>query len=283
MMDGDHQEDRNSAIYGIAEDLRRLPDDVLTCLGFFSRLPVKPRSGPFDLRASAGAWPLAGMALAVAAGLAFLLARAAGMPLMVAAVLALATLTLLTGGLHEDGLADSADGFGGGKTMASRLEIMRDSRLGTFGGLALVLVLLLKATALASVGVDPLAGLVALLAAAGISRAAALWHWQDLPSARTDGLAASVGVPEKHALTVAAATAGLMALAALPLFGVSVLVAILLAGLVTAGFSALCRRMIDGHTGDTIGAAQQLAETAVLVGLSAGFTRGLGATTYLLV
>jgi len=92
-----------------------------------------------------------------------------------------------------------------------------------------------------------------------------------------------VGVPEKNALTVAAATAGLAALLALPLFGVSVLVAILLAGLVTAGFSALCRRMIDGHTGDTIGAAQQLAEAAVLVGLSAGFARGIGATTYLLV
>lgn len=268
---------------GIAEDLRRLPDDVLTCLGFFSRVPVKPRAGPFDLRAAAGAWPLAGMALAVAAGLVFLLARAAGMPLLVAAVLALGTMTLLTGGLHEDGLADTADGFGGGKTMAARLEIMRDSRLGAFGGLALVFVLLIKAAALASIGVDPLAGLVALLAAAGISRAAALRHWQDLPSARTDGLAASVGVPEKHALTVAAATAGLIALAALPLFGVSVLIALLLAGLITAGFSALCRRTIDGHTGDTIGAAQQLVETAVLVGLSAGFTRGIGGTTYLLV
>jgi adenosylcobinamide-GDP ribazoletransferase len=205
------------------------------------------------------------------------------MPLLVAALLAIATLTLLTGGLHEDGLADTADGFGGGKTMAARLEIMRDSRLGAFGGLAMNFVLLLKAAALASVGVDPLAGLVALLAAAGISRAAALWHWQDLPSARTDGLAVSVGVPEKNALTVAAATAGLMALAALPLFGVSVLVALLLAGLVTVGLSALCRRMIDGHTGDTIGAAQQLAETAVLVGLSAGFTRGISGTTYLLV
>jgi adenosylcobinamide-GDP ribazoletransferase len=92
-----------------------------------------------------------------------------------------------------------------------------------------------------------------------------------------------VGVPDKTALIVAAATAGLVALAALPLFGVSVLIAVLLAGLVTAGFSALCRRMIDGHTGDTIGAAQQLAETAVLVGLSAGFTPGIGASTYLLV
>jgi adenosylcobinamide-GDP ribazoletransferase len=283
LLNGEPQDEQNSAVNGIAEELRRLPDDVRTCLGFFSRLPVKPRDGPFDPRAAAGAWPLAGMALAVAAGLVFLLARAAGMPLLVAALLAIATLTLLTGGLHEDGLADTADGFGGGKTMAARLEIMRDSRLGAFGGLAMIFVLLLKAAALASVGVDPLAGLVALLAAAGISRAAALWHWQDLPSARTDGLAVSVGVPEKNALTVAAATAGLMALAALPLFGVSVLVALLLAGLVTVGLSALCRRMIDGHTGDTIGAAQQLAETAVLVGLSAGFTRGISGTTYLLV
>lgn len=257
---------------GVAETVRRIPQDVAASLTFFSRLPVPPRDEPFDLRDAAGAWPLAGLLLALLAGLVFLLARAAGAPPIVAAVLALAAMAFLTGGLHEDGLADAADGFGGGKDAAGRLAIMRDSRLGTFGGLGLVFVVLLKAAALGAIGVDALAGLIAILAAAAISRAAALWHWRDLPQARNDGLAVSAGRPEDNALIVGGATAAAAAIIALPLFGVSVLIAILFAGLLTVGFSALCRKMIAGHTGDTIGAAQQLAEAAILVGLSAGWT-----------
>lgn len=259
---------------GIVETFRRIPEDVVACLGFFSRLPLPSRSEKFDLRDAAGAWPLAGLLLALLAGLVFLIARAAGIPPLVAAALTLAAMAFLSGGLHEDGLADTADGLGGGKDVANRLAIMRDSRLGAFGGLVLVFVILLKAAALAAIGIDPLAGLLAILVAATISRAAALWHWRDLPQARNDGLAVSVGRPEESGLVLAAATAAVLALAALPLFGVSLLIAILLAGLVIAGFSALCRRMIGGHTGDTIGAAQQLAETAILVGLSAGWTSG---------
>ncbi len=256
----------------IAARLRSLPADTLTALAFFSRIPVRPEPTSFDLRRTAGAWPVAGFGLALAPALLFLLARFFWIAPMVAAVLGLALMVVLTGGMHEDGLADTADGFGGGTTRAEKLELMRDSRLGTFGALALGLALLLKAGALGAIGVSPWRGALAILCAAAVSRALALWHWSATMPARTDGMAASAGRPDSDSLMVSAIAGALAALFLLFAFKLAALLALLLAAVGVRLFTRLSERQIGGHTGDTIGAAQQIGEALLFVGLSSAAT-----------
>lgn len=255
--------------------LRRLPADTAAALSFFSRLPVAAPAGAFDLRRSAGAWPAAGLLLALPPAFLLWLCLAIGLPPAVAALLALALAAGLTGALHEDGLADAADGLAGGRDRESRLAIMRDSRLGTFGGLALVFALLLKATALASLSARPGGAALALILAACASRAMALWHWNATLPARPDGLAYAAGRPDWLALAIGLGFGAAAALALLLVFGAAGLLGLLLAAGAVGALSAACVRTIGGHTGDTIGAAQQLAETLLLVGLSAGRAGGL--------
>ena len=119
-----------------------------------------------------------------------------GTPTAVAATLAVGAMILLTGALHEDGLADIADGFGGGKDKASKLRIMRDSRIGTYGVVAVAIVLIAKITALSTIAEwDVGAAAAALIAATTWSRAlfAPTMRW--LSPARSDGLGADAGTP----------------------------------------------------------------------------------------
>jgi adenosylcobinamide-GDP ribazoletransferase len=250
--------------------LQRLPADTMAALSFFSRLPVSAPAGSFDMHQVAGAWPAAGFLLALLPAVLFELLRAADFPAPVAALAALAGLALLTGALHEDGLSDTADGFGGGHTRDEKLAIMRDSRLGTFGALALLFVLLGKLSALSAIGLQPGFGGVALLAAAMLSRSMALWYWNSTMPARSDGLARSAGRPDWLSLALGLILGLVAGVALLIAFGLSAVLAILLAVVGVRLFSSLCRRQIGGHTGDTIGAAQQIAEALVLVGVTAG-------------
>jgi adenosylcobinamide-GDP ribazoletransferase len=254
----------------IGARLRSLPADTLTALAFFSRLPVKAPAGAFDLRRSAAAWPLAGLVLAILPAALLWLGRLAGLPPLVAASLALALAAALTGAMHEDGLADAADGFGGGRSREAKLAIMRDSRLGTYGALALGLTLLVKAAALAGLAHCPGLAALALVLVAALSRVMALWHWNGTLPARRDGLAWAAGRPDWLAMAMALLIALVPAVILVACFGLSALVGIFLAALGIALFSGLCRRQIGGHTGDTVGAAQQIAETLLLAGLSAG-------------
>lgn len=253
----------------IAARIRRLPADTLACLAFFSRLPVA-RGGGVDLRLGAGAWPLAGLLLAVPAALLLLALRGLDVPPLVAASAALAATAALSGGLHEDGLSDAADGLGGGRTRQDKLAIMRDSRLGTYGALALVFTVLIRVAGLAALAWDAAAAALALLLTALLSRSIALWHWNALLPARADGLAVAAGRPDWAALLLGLALGGMAAVLLLLAFGGGAVLALLLAGLAVMLFTRLCRRQIGGHTGDTIGAAQQIAETLLLAGLSAG-------------
>jgi adenosylcobinamide-GDP ribazoletransferase len=250
--------------------LRRLPGDTLVSLAFFSRLPVASVAG-LDLHRSAGAWPLAGLLLALAPALIFLLLRAADFPPIVAALLALATYAALTGAMHEDGLSDTADGFGGGRAREEKLAIMRDSRLGTYGALALLFVTLTKAAALAALAIIPLYGALALIGVAVLSRSMALWHWNATLPARGDGMAWAAGRPDWLALLIGLGIGAVAALTLLVTFGLAALLALLMAATGVALFSDLCRRQLGGHTGDTIGAAQQVAEALLLAGLSVGW------------
>ena len=177
-------------------------------------------------------------------------------------MLAVAAQILLTGGLHEDGLADLADGLGG-RTRADKLGIMRDPRLGSFGALALILALLARIAALAALA-EPLLVASALIAAGAASRAGLPALLASLAPARDDGLAADAGRP--HPLRAAAGIA-IATLLAVVVLAPSVAVG----GLIGAAgallsVAILARRQIGGHTGDVLGAAQQLAELGFLLG-----------------
>ena len=257
--------------------LRRAVRDAAAMLAFFGRIRIPylspPRTG-FRFAEACWAAPLAGLALGTGASLVLLGAAALRLPPWVAATLAVVTLVLLSGGLHEDGLADIADGFGGGRTRERKLAIMRDSRLGTFGALALILSVLLRVGALAHLlEASAVAAAAALVAAAAVSRAASLWPLHALPPARADGLAVEAGRPARGKVVRAAlVAAGLTVIVAVPALGP----AAGLSGLAAAAFAAqattaLARRQIGGATGDVAGAAQQTAEIAFLLGALISF------------
>jgi adenosylcobinamide-GDP ribazoletransferase len=259
----------------LAQRLRSLPADTLTALAFFSRVPVRPQPVSFDLRRTAGAWPVAGAALALGPALLFLLGAGLRLPPIVSALIALAAMAILTGGMHEDGLADTADGFGGGATRGRKLELMRDSRLGTYGALALLFAILLKAAALGAIGVAPWRAALAIVSVAVVSRALALWHWSATLPARPDGMAASAGRPDSDSLAVAGIAALAAAILLLLVFQFAALLALLLAAVAVRLFSRFAEDQIGGHTGDTIGASQQIAEALLFVGLAFAATNVL--------
>jgi adenosylcobinamide-GDP ribazoletransferase len=238
------------------------PSDPACALGLLTRLPVPVTTATRGARA-AWAWPLAGAVLGGLAGLTGAAALSLGLPAPVAALLALGALVMLGGGLHEDGLADAADGLWGGWSPERRLEIMRDSRIGSYGVMALVLSLGLRAVALALIfETGAGAAAAALIVAAMLSRAAMAGVMAALPPARADGLARDQGRPP--AATVALAAALAIAAAAL-LAGATGLLAAAAAALVASGVARLARARIGGQTGDILGMAQQLAEIAALL------------------
>ena len=234
--------------------------------------------GPFPpLAAAARAFGPAGALIgAVAAGV-FHAVQAAGVPAGVAVAVMLAVVMALTGGLHEDGLADTADGFGGGASPQRRLEIMADSRIGSYGVLALALALLIRWTALvhiAATGAGEGGGwLVAgvVIALAGLSRAVMVFVLYALAPARQEGRSAEAGRPGRSTLVQAATVGFAIFIAALwPVATLPEMAGIALAGL--AGLIAVCglaHRLIGGQTGDVCGSAQVVAELAMLVAASA--------------
>ncbi|WP_267425950.1 adenosylcobinamide-GDP ribazoletransferase [Methylobacterium sp. GC_Met_2] len=252
--------------------------DLAGCLRFYSRLPVPQLSGEPDPHRSPDfttlprMLPLAGLVLALPAAVVLAGAWWIGLGPFLAATLAVATLVVATGALHEDGLADVADGFGGGATLERRLEIMRDSRIGAYGGAALVLSLALRIGALATLlDRTGYAAATALILAAALSRVAALAPMVLLAPARPGGLSASVGRPSRASLATALGLGLALALAAcllgLPFGGVALMM--MCAGLTVLSLTALARKKIGGQTGDVIGACQQVAEIAALVALVA--------------
>ena len=191
--------------------------------------------------------------------------RRAGRPLA-AGFLAVATQVVLTGGLHEDGLADSADGLWGAWTRERRLEIMRDSRIGSYGVLALILSVGLRAAACAALAVGPI-GLVALIASGAASRGAMAGVMCVMPPARTDGLSARAGRPGPATAFLSLAIGLSFCLLMLPIgAGLAAFVACVIGA---AAVAASARTKIGGQTGDILGASQQLAEIAALLTLAA--------------
>lgn len=240
------------------------PRDIHAALALLSRLPLG--TAPAADAGAVWAYPLAGAVLGALAALLASVALAFGLPPSLAALVALAGLVAMTGALHEDGLADVADGFWGGWTRARRLEIMRDSRIGTYGVVALALSLAARWQALALTLAQG-HHWAALIATAALSRAAMPAMMAALPHARRDGLSHHVGRPARRRVWAAAGIAAAVALPCLGLGGT--LGAVLLAGLATLGVGLVARRRIGGQTGDVLGATQQACEVALLCALAA--------------
>lgn len=244
----------------------QIADDLWSAFALLTRLPV-PDHAPRGA-ASAWAWPVVGAVLgAIAAGFASVALWLGLTPGVVAAGV-LGLMALMTGALHEDGLSDTADGLFGGWTRERRLEIMKDSRVGSYGVLALVLVTLARwsaLTALLAAG-GPWG---ALIAAGAVSRAPMALIMAALPNARATGLSHATGRPSAQLALAGAAMAVATAFlctgwGALPMLALTALAVGLLARTAQA--------RIGGQTGDILGASQQLAEVACLAVLAARAT-----------
>lgn len=236
---------------------------------FLTRIPTPQLVGfqPEWIQQSARYYPLVGQIVGGASALILYGAAQIWSP-WIAALLAIGVGVALTGGFHEDGLADTADGLGGGLTRARRLEIMKDSRLGSYGALALGLTLALRVAALAMlVQASPMLATVALLAAHGLGRAAAVGAMTVMPYGGDPGMAKE-GRPDRASfvgLTVAVLIA-LWPLAFLPHAAGAAGVALgLLAGAVPAW---LAWRLIGGRTGDVLGAVEQAFEVGFLLAVA---------------
>jgi adenosylcobinamide-GDP ribazoletransferase len=237
-------------------------DDLRVAAAFLTRLPMPAPEGK-GMAAVAGAcraYPLIGIGIGLAAGGVCLAALGLGLGVWLAAILAVTCQVVLSGALHEDGLADVADGLGG-YDRERRLEIMRDSRIGAYGVLALILATGLRVAAIASLAGD---ALVALVVAAALSRAVMAWPMVLLPPARDDGLAAGAGRP--NVARVVEGTVIALALA-VAISGLPGLLALALAAFAALSVARLAERTLGGTTGDVIGATQVVAEIAVLLAL----------------
>ncbi len=241
----------------------RWRQDLFGAAAFLTRLPLgRPAPLPGALAQASWAFPVVGAAIGLWGGVAYGIALSLGLPTAAAALLAVLATALATGALHEDGLADTADGLGGGRDREQALAIMRDSRSGAFGVLALVFSVGLRAAALAVfVAAGP--AIAALIAAHAGGRGLLPLVLRALEPARADGLGATAGRPEAGMAWSAAAIAAVVAVLALGLG--RGLLALLLAGLAAALLASLARRRLGGYTGDVLGAIEQGGETAMLL------------------
>jgi adenosylcobinamide-GDP ribazoletransferase len=244
--------------------LKDRADDLKAGIVFLTRLPLAgetPVSGGAIARAG-WSFPIVGVLVGLTGAVVYALAHRIGLPAWPAAALAVAATMAVTGCLHEDGLADTTDGFGGGKTREQKLAIMRDSRIGTYGVCALVLSMLLRVSAVASLA-EPWLVLLALIAAHGAARGVLPIVMFLLPAARSDGLSFAAGHPPSESVAVAALGGVLiLALCLGPLLGMLTLLLLAVAVGLTAWLSLA---QIDGQTGDVLGAMEQISEIVILL------------------
>jgi adenosylcobinamide-GDP ribazoletransferase len=244
--------------------LKARADDLAASMLFLTRLRfggAAPISGA-TITQAAWAFPLIGVLVGLIGALVYALADLAGLPAWPAAALAVAATMAITGCLHEDGLADTIDGFGGGSTRERKLEIMRDSRIGVYGVAALTLSILLRVSAIASLGAPSRVAL-ALIAAHGAARAVVPVFMVFVPPARSDGLSAGIGQPPRES-AAAAAILGVLILGLC--LGLSLgFAAVILLVIAAALLAWLTLTQIGGQTGDVLGAVEQASEIIVFL------------------
>jgi len=251
-----------------AAHLGPLLTDLRVGVAFYTRIPLA--GPPIDGAALArAAWcaPLVGALIGALAGLAFFIAWRLNLSPFVCGTLAVGTGLALTGALHEDGLADMADGFGG-EDREQALAIMRDGRIGVFGACALAIALFLRIGALSDLP-NPALAAWALIGAHAAARAGLPLFMGLVPPARPDGLSATTGAPSGVSVAVAAALGFLLLARALGLRSALIALVLMLAGgLVIA---VMAWRRIGGQTGDVLGAVEQMGECLVLLVAAAMF------------
>lgn len=241
---------------------------------FLTRLPLRWNGDwPDDLNRRALSWfPIVGCLIGVAGGLLYWALTFAGLAPLLAAIVTVAALTWLTGALHEDGLADVADGFGGGRDKEAKLSIMKDSRVGTYGSMALILVVLARVGVLATLA-DPRTVALALIGAHAFSRGLLPLVKLALPDARLKGVSADQGRPDSARALVALLIGFTLAATALNKLhlasGMISLSVMALSAAAVWGVARLSKRQIGGVTGDVLGAGQQMAEIGFLLALAA--------------
>ncbi|HXY99466.1 MAG TPA: adenosylcobinamide-GDP ribazoletransferase [Stellaceae bacterium] len=249
-------------------DAARWWGEFCRACAFLTRLPLAPppEQAAAPLAEASWAFPLVGLVVGLVSGLAYALAARFHVPPLAAALIALGVGVWLTGGLHEDGLADTADGLGGGDEPEARLAIMRDSRIGAFGVLALIFSVGLRAAAIAAIGAG--GGVIAaLIAAHAVGRGFLPLMLRAQEPARSDGLGAEAGKPAPAVAWTAAGLAALIALVALDFLpGFTALVA---AAAAMSARAVLAQRQLGGYTGDVLGAVEQSGETVVLLAAAA--------------
>ena len=257
----------------------------LLALGFFTRIPV-PSLADFqesDLNHSIKYFPLIGIIIGVIGGLSFYLASQI-FPQSLAVLISMATTIYLTGAFHEDGLADSADGLGGGYTRERILTIMQDSRLGTYGAVALFLMLFAKFQLL--ITFNPAVIPAVLIAGHALSRLSAVWLMVALNYAKPDGKAKPLATQIGDAGLIVANVFGLlpfviiiamlnMANHSWPVILKFVLMTLLPVLLSWVWWRAKINQWLTGYTGDTLGAMQQISELAFYLGVLVWVCQGV--------
>jgi len=249
--------------------LRDIVTDLRIGVSLVTILPLGPSTQVSDGDIARAGWtfPVAGLAVGLLGAAVYAIAAALGLPSGAAALLALASTIIVTGALHEDGLADTADSLGS-RTRDRKLEIMRDSRIGTFGACALVISLGLRWSALAAMA-SPRSVLIALLLTHAAARAGLPLFMALVPPARTDGLSAGAGRPAGLNTAIAL---GLGAIVLAVGFGPGkAILAVLLLAIIGLVVAWLAIRQVGGQTGDILGAYEQFAEIAVLLMAAAYF------------
>jgi len=235
---------------------------------FLTRVPLGDDPDQ-DLSAAVPWFPVVGAVVGLLAGGVYL-GAAMVLPAAAAAALAVTVAALVTGAFHHDGLADMADAFGGGWDTEQRLHILKDSRHGTYGVMALVCAVVIQ---VAAIGALPgLVGLAALVAAHTLGRAAAVALMGILRPAAGHGLGVDYTTAARrgHILLAVGAGVGI----GLLVLGPAAALCVLAAAAVVAVVGALAQRKIGGLVGDVLGAAEQVAETAVLLTVAALWQAG---------
>lgn len=235
---------------------------LLAATAFLTRLPLRRSHGEAEIGRAARYFPLVGAAVG-ALGAGVLVAASAVLPLAVAVVLSVAATALATGALHEDGLADTCDAFGGGASREEVFRILADSRIGAYGALGLMLVLALKTASLAHLPAAVLP--LALVFAHAFSRAiCAVVMAAGAYAKREGGKTRAIAAGARGTDAAIALALGLLLLVWSPTL---LAVAALLMGAVAAALYAYFRARVGGYTGDTLGAIQQLTEAAGYVAM----------------
>ena len=242
--------------------------DIVMGLRFFSVLPTgsSPHEVP-HMNRMAPALSITSVLIGTLPGVVFALVYWLGLPPLLAASLGVVVQIILTGAMAEDALADSFDGLFGGRTAEQRLHIMKDSTHGTYGVLAIVLLVVIRLSALGTlVTHSPGATIVLWIGAQMVARQCALWLVLVLPPARTDGTARATGSLSLKAFMIGALICTLLVFISLGLIVgiIGLVISTLIVGIMVWAWSGICKDKVGGYSGDLIGALQAMVEVLLL-------------------